>query len=232
MFVSSPYQQIAGEVGFVEALLDYDLVPLRGVIEARAHGTVPPVDCRRSLRVRRSLVDAVWIVHHDVVAAFSRSSRHRHYDSVASSVIFKSLLLILIVSELEPAAPALLIPVGFDQSAIFQAISYGQRLAVAAEQPPRFGEADPRPRRPENARQQRFGMAWRHVDDEVRDASFGHRLQMGTDGVDVDAFHEIRVRFQNRPSLLHELFEVTFRLLGPHRLELESWLVQGAPRAD
>ena len=123
----------------MEALLDYDFMPLRRIIEARAHGTVPPFHCRCSLRVRRSLVDAVWVIDHDVVATFSRSGRHRHYDPVAGPVIFKSLLLVLIFSKLEPAAPALLIPVGLDQAATFQAVPDGQRLAVAAEQPSGFG---------------------------------------------------------------------------------------------
>src|ERR1035438_5185307 len=111
VLVSSANQQIAGEVGFVQALLDDDLVPLRRIIEARAHRAVPPFHRRRSLRIRRRLVNAVGVIDYDVVATFSLSRRHRHDDPVAGPVIFKPLLLVLIVSELEPVAPALLIPV-------------------------------------------------------------------------------------------------------------------------
>ncbi|MEO8592204.1 MAG: hypothetical protein ABI759_02685 [Candidatus Solibacter sp.] len=56
-------------------------------------------------------VPACWVIDHDVVSAFSRASRHRHHDPVAGLVVFKPLLLVLIVSQLEAAAPALLIPI-------------------------------------------------------------------------------------------------------------------------
>jgi hypothetical protein len=79
----------------------------------------------------RSVRDAVWVIDYDVVTTFSRSRRHRHYDSVAGPVIFEPLFLILIVSELEPVAPALLIPVRLDQAPTFQAIADRQWLTVA-----------------------------------------------------------------------------------------------------
>lgn len=114
-------------------------MPLRQIIEARAHGAVPPFHRRGSLRIRCRLLDAVWVIHYDVVATFSRSRRHRHDDPVADPVIFEPLLLVLIVSELEPVAPALLIPVRLDQAPAFQAIADRQWLTVAAEQPSGFG---------------------------------------------------------------------------------------------
>ena len=92
------------------------------------------------------LVDAVWVIDYDVVATFSRSRRHRHDDPVAGTVIFEPLLLVLIVSELEPVAPALLIPVRLYQAPAFQAIADRQWLPVAAEQPSGFGVLDPSPR--------------------------------------------------------------------------------------
>src|ERR1035438_7718646 len=140
-------------------------MPLRRIIEARAHGAVPPFHRRRSLRIRRRLVDAVgvidydvvapWssplsaprrrsprirrrlvdavgVIDYDVVAAFSRSRRHRHYDPVAGPVIFEPLLLVLIVSELEPAAPALLVPVRLNQTPAFHAIADRQWITVTA----------------------------------------------------------------------------------------------------
>ena len=232
MLVSSAHQQIAGEVRLVQALLDDDLMPLRRIIEARAHGAVPPFHRRRSLRIRRRLVDAVGVIDDDVVAAFSRSRRHRHYDPVAGPVIFEPLLLVLIVSELEPAAPALLVPVRLNQTPAFQAIADRQWLAVAAEQPSGFGVLDPRPRGPKHTRQERFGMTWRNVDDEMRDPPFRYRLQMETDRVDVDAFHELSARFQNRPSLHHECLQAAPCPLHFHWLQLESWPVQGASRGD
>ena len=122
-------------------------MPLRHIIEARAHGAVPPFHRRRSLGIRRRLLDAVWVIDYDVVATFSCSRRHRHNDSVAGPVIFEPLLLVLIVSKLEPVAPALLIPVRRDQAPAFQAIADRQWLTVAAEQPSGFGGARAKPTR-------------------------------------------------------------------------------------
>ena len=133
---------------------------------------------------------------------------------------------------MEPVAPALLIPVRLDQAAAFQAIADRQWLTVAAEQPSGFGVLDPRPRGPKHTRQKRFGMTWRNVDNEMQDFSFRYRLQMETNRVDVDTFHELSVRFQNRPSLDHECFQAAPGLLRFQCFHLESWLVQGASRGD
>jgi hypothetical protein len=124
VLVSPANQQIAGEVRLVQALLDDDLMTLRRIIEARAHGT-------NSTAPVRSVSDTAWsTLCGSSTATFSRSRRHRHDDPVAGPVIFKPLLLVLIVSELEPIAPALLIPVRPDQASAFQTITDRQWLTV------------------------------------------------------------------------------------------------------
>ena len=85
---------------------------------------------------------------------------------------------------------------------------------------------------PKHTRQERFGMTWWNVDDEMRDSSFRYRLQMKTNRVDVDALDELSARFQNRPSLHHECFQAAPSLLHFHWFQPESWLVQGASRGD
>jgi alkylation response protein AidB-like acyl-CoA dehydrogenase len=58
----------------------------------------------------------MWVIDDYVVSTFSRSRSQRYDHPVSGSVIFKSLLLILIISKLEPVTPSLLIPVGLEQA--------------------------------------------------------------------------------------------------------------------
>src|SRR5437879_1238306 len=124
------------------------------MIQSRAHGTVPPFHSRSALGIRGSLVHAVWIIDDNVVATFSRSGRHGHYDSVSGAVIFETLLLILICPQLELPAPAVLIPVRLNQTAALHAVPRGEWFTIAAEQPPGLRMINPHPRGPEHGRQQ------------------------------------------------------------------------------
>jgi hypothetical protein len=58
-------------------------------------------------------------------------------------------------------------------------------------------------------------MTWRNVDNEMRKASFGDRLQMRTDGLNVKTVDELSGRLKDGPSLLHEGFKAA---PGPLRL--------------
>jgi len=91
---------------------------------------------------------------------------------------------------------------------------------------------DPRPRRPEQTRQQRLGMPRRNVDDQVRDSPFRYRLQMRTDRVDVEALHEFSTWFEDRPSLHQERLQAAPGPLRFYSFQLEPWLVQAVLRVD
>ncbi len=95
----------------MQALLDYDLMASGNIVKPSAHRSVPPVDRTNSLRIRFSLVHAVRVIHHHVVAAFSRSGGHRHHDSITRPVVLKAVFLVLIPSQLVAVAPELLVPV-------------------------------------------------------------------------------------------------------------------------
>ena len=91
---------------------------------------------------------------------------------------------------------------------------------------------DPHPSRPENGCQQRFGMAGGHIDDEMRDSPFGYRLQMRTDGINVNTLYEIGARLKDGPSLHHKSFKAPPGPFGPHLLQVEFSRVQKGSRVD
>src|SRR5262249_22569630 len=116
----------------MQTLLDDNLMPLGGIIESRAHAAVPPFHGSSTLRIRRRLLHTVRVIDYHVVPTLTGASRHRHDNPIAGPVILKALLLVLIVPQLEPGTPALLIPVRLDQASAFQAVANRQRLAIAA----------------------------------------------------------------------------------------------------
>ena len=79
-------------------------------------------------------------------------------------------------------------------------------------------------------RYQRFGMTGRNVDDEVRNLSLGHGLQVRTDGVDVYALDEFGARLQDRPSLHDESFKAPPGPFGLHLFQLEFSIAHKASR--
>jgi len=172
VFVSAANQQVSREVGLVQTLLDDDLMSLRWIIVASAHGTVPKFHSCSPLRIRSGLIDAVGIVYHDVVASFAGPSRHRNNHPIASTVIFETLLLVLIAAQLVARAPSLLVPIRFNQTSSLQTVADGQRFAVTGEQPPGFRMVDPNPCWPKDAYDQRLGMAGRNIDDQVPNPAF------------------------------------------------------------
>ena len=56
-------------------------------------------------------------------------------------------------------------------------------------------------------------MARRNVDDQVANSPFRDGLQVGADGVDVDAWHKVSARFQDGASLNHEFLKAAACLL-------------------
>src|ERR1017187_10372513 len=102
-----------------------------------------------------------------VIAALAGPRRHRYHDPVASSGIFEAVLLVLVAAELVPAAPALLIPIRFDQATAFDTVAGGQRLAITAKQPSRFGMINPNPCRPEYGGEERLSVPRRNVDNQM-----------------------------------------------------------------
>ena len=76
----------------MQTLLDDDLVSPGRIIESRAHGSVPPFYGCSTLRIRRSLIRAVWVIDHHVVPSLSGSSRHRHYNPITGLVIFQTVV--------------------------------------------------------------------------------------------------------------------------------------------
>src|ERR1039458_2191488 len=149
----------------MQALLNHDLMTLRKVIKPSAHRSVPPVDRMGSLRIRCGLVNAVRVIHHYIVTAFSRSGGHRHDDAITRSVVFKTVFLVLIPRQLVAVGPALLVPVALDQASAFETVPLGQWRSVTAEQPSGRGMIDPNPCRPENRDQQRLCVPGRNIDD-------------------------------------------------------------------
>ena len=75
-------------------------------------------------------------------------------------------------------------------------------------------------------------MPRRDVNDQVRDASFRDRLEMGTDSINVHAVHELSVRLQYMPRFNHEFLQVAARFLHLHQFQLEPWPVPGAVGSD
>src|ERR1022692_1213600 len=118
------------------------------------------------------------IIHHHVIAALARARRHRHHYPVASSGVFKAVLLVLVAAELVPVAPALLIPVRFDQATAFDTVASGQRLAITAKQPSRLGMINPYPRGPKYGGEERLSMPRWNVDNQITEAAFGDGLQV------------------------------------------------------
>src|ERR1035441_5653385 len=151
--------------------------------------------------------------HHHVLAALAGPRRHRYHDPVASSGIFEAVLLVLVAAELVPAAPALLIPIRFDQATAFDTVAGGQRLAITAKQPSRFGMINPNPCRPEYGGEERLSVPRWNVDNQVAEAAFGDSLQVLAYGLHVHALDERRGRFEQRPRLQHELMQLSSGLL-------------------
>src|ERR1035438_74809 len=174
------------------------------VVEAGAHRTVPPVDGRFALRVGFSLVNRVRVIDHADVATLTCSGSNGSDDAVAGVIVLEFLLFVLVLAELEPIAPPLLVPGGFDQRAALYRIADGQRCVVAREDPARLRVVNPDPRGPEDGRQEALGRAWGDVDDQIAKQAFTDGLQVLADGIAGHPWHEYRARFQHVPGLLYE----------------------------
>ena len=75
-------------------------------------------------------------------------------------------------------------------------------------------------------------MPRRNVNDEVRDASIGDRLKMGTDRFEGNALQQLSFRFQDVPSLDHEFLKAAAGFLLPQQFQVERGSVPGAVRSD
>src|ERR1017187_9545443 len=133
----------------MQTLHDHNLMPTGQVIQARSHGAIPPFHRGVALGIRCRLIHRMWIIPPREAARRHGRPRHRSHDPVAGAGIFETVLLVLVAAELVPVAPALLIPIRFDQATAFDTVAGGQRLAITAKQPSRFGMINPNPCRPE-----------------------------------------------------------------------------------
>src|SRR5256885_1827442 len=124
------------------------------VVQARAHAPVPPLDATLPFDIGLRLIHGMRIIDYHVIAPFARPRSLRHDHAITGPGVFKTVLLVLIVSELKAVAPALLIPRRFDEAAASNAVARGQRLFVTAEEPPHLCMGDPDPSRPKDRRQQ------------------------------------------------------------------------------
>jgi hypothetical protein len=99
-------QEITRQIGFVEALLDDDLVPGSEIVQARGHRSVPPVDRCLALGIGFGLLDGVRIVYDNVIAALAgcrTSDRRRNPD--AGLVVLESLFRVDVRSQLRIYRP-------------------------------------------------------------------------------------------------------------------------------
>src|ERR1017187_6558279 len=143
----------------MQPLHDHNLMTTGQIVQARSHGAVPPFHCGAAFGIRCRLIPRMRITPPHVTAALASARRHRHNYPVASSGIFEAVLLVLVAAELVPIAPALLIPIRFDQATAFDTVASGQRLAITAKQPSRLGMINPYPRWPKYGGEERFGVA-------------------------------------------------------------------------
>src|ERR1022692_4466681 len=158
----------------MQPLHDHNLMTTGQIIQTRSHGAIPPFHRGAALGIRCRLVHRMRIIHHHVIAALATARRHRHYHPVASSGIIEAVLLVLVAAELAPVAPALLIPIRFDQATAFDTVASGQRLAITAKQPSRLGMINPYPRWPKYGGEERFGVARWNVDNQMAQAALGN----------------------------------------------------------
>ncbi len=91
----------------MKPLLDNNFMAGREVIQACAHAAVPPIHRARSLRIRQSFIDAVWVVDDHIIAALASPRIHGHHYPIPSSGVFEPGFLVLVVSELVQVTPPL-----------------------------------------------------------------------------------------------------------------------------
>jgi len=190
----------------VQPLLNHHLVPTGEIVQAGGHGAVEPLYRRAPLGIGFGLVHTVRIVHHHDIGPFPGGrSAYGSRDTIARMIILEAMLLVLIAGQLVALAPALLVPIGFNQPPAFEAVAHAQVGRVAGKQPAGLRVVDPDPGWPKNRREQGFSVTGRNVNDQIPNPPFGNRLQMLADGLHMQALNERRGGLQNVPSLGDEL---------------------------
>ena len=71
-----------------------------------------------------------------------------------------------------------------------------------------------------------------HVDDQILNSSFGNSLQVLTHRLEMNAGHEMRLRFEHVPSLLNEHMEPLPGLLGLQMKTTQYGPMLGVIRRD
>jgi hypothetical protein len=145
---------------------------------------VEPLHRRAPFGIRFGLIHTVRIIHHHDIGPFpGGGSAYGSCDAIASVIILESMLLVLIAGQLVALAPALLVPIGFNQPPAFEAVAHAQLGGVAGKQPADLRVVDPDPGGPKGCREQRFGVTGRNVNNQIPNPPFGDRLQMLADGL-------------------------------------------------
>lgn len=136
------------------------------------------------------------------------------------------MLLILIAGQLIAVAPAMLIPLGFNQPPAFEAVAHAQVGGVPGKQPAGLRVVDPDPGGPKDRREQGFGVTGRNVNNQIPNPSLGDRLQMPADGLQMHALDERRGWFQDVPGLGDKFIEPSAGFLRPQYPQLDFGLAQ------
>gem|GEM_PF-4251367 len=213
-------QQVSGQILFVEPLHDDDDGPGFLVIQSAVKRLVKPRVGSLTQHVRCGFFRVQRVVHYQPVSALTcRSTANRRGNHVSTLVIKKLRLEVVVLHQLETVAPPRLIPVGLNDGAPVHAVLRGQALRVTGENPPRFRVANPLPHRPHHRHRDGLHVSRRDVDDESRDLTGRHRLQVLADEVDVPIVEVRRRRFNHMPRLADEVRQLPLSQFLSHFLQ-------------
>src|SRR5579864_1154656 len=210
MFEVPLRQQMPAQVALMASLHHNHHRTGLGIVHARTHRHIPPVDGRLAGGVRLDLVNLVGIVAHDSIAAFPcHRATNRGCQAIAGTIVLESSLHILVAREREDVSPARAIPGRFDQSPALQGIADAEIRTVAAIEPTSLGPAEPLPRRPKYRYQKALHVARRDIDQQIANVAASDGLEVIAERVDVEAWNERRLGFEDMPCLSNELAQAS-----------------------
>jgi hypothetical protein len=132
----------------VQPLHDDDKRASLWVVEARLHGLIPPVQHTLPDGAAVGFYRIVGVINADNVSPVpGQSAANTSRNSVACVIIFKPLLLVLIVGQLELVTEVRLVPRAVDQPSTLGAIPDRQRGCIGRIEELLVGLCGPSPRR-------------------------------------------------------------------------------------